>query len=55
MNKDISKIYFSAEDIKAKITEMAKELDAVYEGEEVLFVGVLKGRPAFFCRPGKMR
>ena len=48
MNKDISKIYFSAEDIKVKITEMAKALNAVYEGEEVLFVGVLKGSLPFF-------
>ena len=48
MNKDIRKIYFSAEEIQAKITEIAKELNEVYRGEEVLLVGVLKGSLPFF-------
>ena len=48
MNKDISKIYFSSDDIQKKINDMAKELDAFYKGEEVLLVGVLKGSLPFF-------
>lgn len=43
MNKDISKIYFSADDIKTKVSEMAAALDSFYKGEEVLMVGILKG------------
>lgn len=48
MNKDISEIYFSCDDIRKKVSEMAKELDDFYKGEEVLFVGVLKGSLPFF-------
>lgn len=55
MNKDISKIYFSSDDIQKKINDMAKELDAFYKGEEVLLVGGLKGQPALFCGLGKGR
>jgi len=48
MNKDLSKILFSAEEINTKIKEMAKKLDEIYEGEEVTFVGVLKGSLPFY-------
>lgn len=48
MNQDISKIFFTGDDIKAKIAEIAKELDEFYKGEEVLLVGVLKGSLPFF-------
>ncbi len=47
MNKDISKIYFSIEDIQKKITEIANQLNEFYKDEEVLLVGVLKGSLPF--------
>lgn len=47
MNKDISKIYFSMEDIQKKIAEIANQLNEFYKNEEVLLVGVLKGSLPF--------
>ena len=40
---DLAKILVSAEDIQRRIVELAQEIDADYEGREVLLVGVLKG------------
>ncbi len=47
MNKDISKIFFSIEDIQKKVAEIANQLNDFYKDEEVLVVGVLKGSLPF--------
>jgi len=49
MNNDIKKILFSPEEIKAKIKEIANQLNKDYNGEEVVFVCVLKGSLPFFA------
>lgn len=48
MHKDIKEIYFSAEEIDKKVTELANQLNDHYKGEEVLMVGILKGSLPFF-------
>jgi hypoxanthine phosphoribosyltransferase len=40
---DIESVLISAEEIQAKVAQLAKEIDADYAGREVLLVGVLKG------------
>jgi hypoxanthine phosphoribosyltransferase len=40
---EIEKVLISQEEIKAKVTELAAEIDRDYAGREVLLVGVLKG------------
>ena len=40
---DIDSVLISAEEIQGKISQLAKEIDADYAGQELLLVGVLKG------------
>src|SRR5206468_3362547 len=40
---EIEKVLISEEEIRAKVTELAAEIDRDYSGREVLLVGVLKG------------
>src|SRR4051812_18021048 len=40
---EIEKVLISEEEIQAKVTELAAEIDRDYAGREVLLVGVLKG------------
>ena len=44
---DIEAVVVSADEIKDKIAELAKEIDADYAGREPLLVGVLKGAAMF--------
>ena len=46
---DITKVLVSPEQIKAKVTELAAELDRHYAGKDVLLVGVLKGAVMFMA------
>lgn len=39
----IGKVLFSQEDITKRAKEIAKQIDKDYEGEEVIFLGTLKG------------
>lgn len=48
MNTDLSKILFTADEIKAKVLELAEKLNEIYKDEEVLFVGILKGSLPFY-------
>ncbi|MDX6245695.1 MAG: hypoxanthine phosphoribosyltransferase [Frankiales bacterium] len=43
LDDDIEATLISAEEIEAKITELAAAIDADYAGRELLLVGVLKG------------
>ena len=47
LDADIEAVLVSADDIKDKIAELAKEIDADYAGREPLLVGVLKGAAMF--------
>jgi hypoxanthine phosphoribosyltransferase len=47
LDADIEKILITAEEIKDKITELAKEIDADYVDREPMLVGVLKGAVMF--------
>ena len=47
LDKDIEETLVSAEQIQARINELAKEIDADYAGKEPVLVGVLKGAAMF--------
>jgi hypoxanthine phosphoribosyltransferase len=47
LDADIEAIVVSADEIKDKIGQLAKEIDADYAGREPLLVGVLKGAAMF--------
>ena len=47
LDADIEAVVVSADDIRDKIAELAKEIDADYAGREPLLVGVLKGAAMF--------
>lgn len=43
IQSDIERVIVSEEDLQARIKELAAQVDADYEGRDVLLVGVLKG------------
>jgi hypoxanthine phosphoribosyltransferase len=47
LDADIEAVVVSADEIKDKIAELAKEIDADYAGREPVLVGVLKGAAMF--------
>jgi hypoxanthine phosphoribosyltransferase len=47
LDADIEAVVVSADEIKDKIGQLAKEIDADYTGREPLLVGVLKGAAMF--------
>jgi hypoxanthine phosphoribosyltransferase len=47
LDADIEEVVVSAEQIKSRITELAKEIDDTYEGRQPVLVGVLKGAAMF--------
>lgn len=49
MEKDIQKVLYTEEEIKARIQEMGAELTAEYAGKNPLIVGVLKGVVVFYA------
>lgn len=49
MHKDLSKILISEEEIKAAAERLAAQIDHDYAGEEVTFVGLLKGSVQFMA------
>ncbi len=48
MHQDISRILLTEEQIQTRIKELAAEISKEYQGENVLFVGVLKGVVMFY-------
>jgi len=48
MENDVEKVLISEAEIAEKIKELAKEMDTYYNGEEVVFVCILKGAVTFF-------
>jgi hypoxanthine phosphoribosyltransferase len=47
LDTDIEEVVVSAEQIRDRIAELAKEIDADYEGREPVLVGILKGAAMF--------
>lgn len=43
MSKDLTHVLYTSQEVQARIEEMAKAIDADYEGRDVLLVGVLNG------------
>ena len=43
MGEDLAKVLLSEEQIHTRLDEMAAQIDADYDGEELLLVGVLRG------------
>lgn len=43
MNKDIESIFFTEEEIEAKVSELGEQISKDFEGKNPMFVGVLKG------------
>ncbi len=43
MGQDLEKVLITEDEIKARLQEMAAEIDADYAGKEILLVGVLRG------------
>lgn len=48
LKKDIEKVLITEEQIRDKVKEMAEEMGACYQGQEVVLVCILKGSVTFF-------
>lgn len=49
MIRDVQSVMVSEEQLKARIAELAKQLDKEYEGKNPLMVGILKGSVMFYA------
>jgi hypoxanthine phosphoribosyltransferase len=49
VSSEITKVLVTEEQIKSRILELAKEIDANYVGKDLLLVGVLKGAVMFMA------
>jgi hypoxanthine phosphoribosyltransferase len=49
VSSEIEKVLVTEEQIKTRIVELAKEIDANYAGKDLLLVGVLKGAVMFMA------
>ncbi|MGN0768484.1 MAG: hypoxanthine phosphoribosyltransferase [Christensenellales bacterium] len=49
MTNDIGKILITADRIDARVKELADQINADFAGEEVIFVGILRGSCYFLC------
>ena len=49
VQKDITKVLVTEEQIATRIEELAREIEKKYEGEDLLLVGVLKGAVMFMA------
>ena len=49
MNKDIKKILYTEEQLQEVCKKLAARIDADYAGEEIVFVGLLKGSVQFMA------
>ena len=49
VSSEITKVLVTEEQIKTRIAELAKEIDANYAGKDLLLVGVLKGAVMFMA------
>lgn len=49
MNSDCERILFSEEQLRARVAEIAREVDKLYAGKTPLCVGILKGSIIFYA------
>ena len=49
VQKDITKVLVTEEQIATRIEELAREIESTYEGKDLLLVGVLKGAVMFMA------
>ncbi len=49
VSNEITKVLVTEEQINAKVTELAAEIDKRYEGKDLLLIGVLKGAVMFMA------
>ena len=49
LEKDIDRIFFSANELQEKVKELGAQITRDYEGKDPLFVGVLKGSFVFMA------
>lgn len=49
MEHDIQEILFSEEALKARVREIARQIETDYEGKEVMLIGVLRGSFVFMA------
>jgi hypoxanthine phosphoribosyltransferase len=49
VSSEITKVLVTEEQIKTRISELAKEIDSHYSGKDLLLVGVLKGAVMFMA------
>mgnify|MGYP001041734741 FL=1 len=49
MKNDIAKVLFTREEIEKRVCELAAEINRDYAGEEIIFIGILRGSCYFLC------
>lgn len=49
LEKDIQEVLFSEDQLKARVTEIAKEIEQDYEGKEIMLISVLRGSFVFMA------
>ena len=57
LENDIQEILFTEEQLKNRVAEIARQIEADYSGQEIMFVGILRGSFVFLadlCREVKL-
>lgn len=49
LEQDIQEILFSQEQLKARVSEIARQIEADYAGQEIMFIGILRGSFIFLA------
>lgn len=49
MRQDLQEILFSEEQLKEKVAQLGRQISQVYEGKDLLLIGVLKGSVVFMA------
>ena len=49
MKKDLEKVLITKEQIEKRVQEIADEIEKDFPGEEIIFVGILRGSCYFMC------
>lgn len=49
IHKDVEKVLFSEEELRQKVQELGKQIEADYAGQEIMLIGVLRGSFIFMA------
>lgn len=49
LEQDIQEILFSEEQLKTRVSEIARQIEADYAGQEIMFIGILRGSFIFLA------